>query len=139
MGSIFSFYQRPRVSETQPVCLGCFHPFFFAFTNPVPTPAHASTAYAHPGHRAQQDQAPGISEMATEQEIPSARCPRTGGPDESRGRADGTLTTCVPAPQHVLPLLGTSRAATRSLYAAPAAVTGESGKTVSGGSCSSGM
>lgn len=64
MGSIFSFYQRPRVSETQTRLLGLL-PSFFAFTTPVPTPAYPSTAYAHPGQRAQQDQAPGISEMAT--------------------------------------------------------------------------
>lgn len=97
-----------------------------------PSPRHPSTAYTYLGthdNRPSKIQAPGISEMASRQEIISARCLRTGGLDESRGRADGTSATCAP-------LLGACRAATRSLHTAPVAVNGESGNTVSSGSCS---
>lgn len=93
---VFSLSEVSRTWNTTP--LHVLLPPFLAFTTPVPSPGHPSTAYTHPGRRAQQDQAPGISEMATGQEITIVRCPRTGGPDESRGRADGTSATFARSP-----------------------------------------
>lgn len=105
MGTIFSPSEALRTWDTDPLPILLLSFSLFPLP-PSSRPRGILPRHIHTqGNGPSKIQAPGISEMATEQEITSAQCPRTGGPDESRGRADGTSATCARSPT-CAPVLG---------------------------------
>lgn len=104
MGSIFSLYQRSRVPGTQPLCMCCFHPF-------LPSPPRFRPQGILPQHIHTQDDGPSkIKLPGSPRWPPGRRSPLCVAhePAALTSREGGRMERQphLPAPQHVLPLLG---------------------------------
>lgn len=106
VGNTVSIRGLTHLRHKQPTWAAVFSSFLPPVLSPLPQllpkkdilPQHTG-----PGQRAQQDLS---SRNLRGGHRADHRCPRTGGPDESRGRADGTSATRARFPTlYVLPLL----------------------------------